>query len=281
MKYIVYTSLMPKLSSVYVCQQFGFKSSQFLGRCPECGTWNSLVEQVEVGSRVQGIGSRGRQKARGEGKITYLSEVEKQQFDRSSTGLGEFDRVLGGGIVPGSLVLVSGDPGIGKSTLLTQLALNSPVIARSEATKQSKSEIARLAEARAKRAALPAVARNDKGEVLYVAGEESAQQIKIRAERINPKADLAVLNETDVDVICETIKQFVGAPLVGARPNQGQRQAPPLQVIVDSIQTLETSDLNSVAGSVGQVRECAHRLQRVAKSLHVTIFLVGQYRSSW
>ncbi len=187
-----------------------------MGRCPECGTWNSLVEQIADNRR------QITEKSRETTKIIKLSEVEKQQYDRASTGLGEFDRVLGGGIVPGSLVLVSGDPGIGKSTLLTQLALDS------------------------------------RGYALYVAGEESAQQIKIRAERINPKADLAVLNETDVDVIYEVV----------------EREKPGL-VIVDSIQTLETTDLNSVAGSVGQVRECAHRLQKVAKALHVPIFLVG------
>lgn len=215
---------MPKFNSFYICQQCGYKSSQFLGKCPECDSWNSLVETVEEGNRVQGIGSRGKQKET-EVKIINLSEIEKQHYDRISCNIGEFDRVLGGGIVPGSVVLVSGDPGIGKSTLLLQLALelNSSV-----------------------------------GSVLYVAGEESAQQIKIRAERIKPKANLSVLNETDVDIIVEAI-----------------RHARPGLAIVDSVQTLQTSDLNGIAGSVGQVRECAHRLQQLAKSLHIPIFLVG------
>ena len=154
-------------------------------------------------------------------EIINLSNIKKTDFERVSTGLGEFDRVLGGGIVPGSLILVSGDPGIGKSTLLTQLSLNVK-------------------------------------SALYIAGEESAQQIKIRVDRINSKSDLAVLNETDVDAIIEAV----------------QREKPGL-VIIDSIQTLETTDLNSIAGSVGQVRESAHRLQMIAKALHIPIFLVG------
>lgn len=207
---------MAKSTSIYVCQQCGYQSPQFLGRCPECGVWNSFVEQIEqgLGSRVKGI---ERQKA----QIVNLADVEKTHYARLKSGFNEVDRVLGGGIVNGSIVLVAGDPGIGKSTLLTQIALTT--------TKS-----------------------------LYVAGEESAQQIKIRADRIKPKANLAVLNETDVDVISGVIEQM--------RPSL---------VIVDSIQTLETSDLNSVPGSVGQVRESAHRLQRVAKSTHVPVFLVG------
>lgn len=203
-----------------------------MGRCPECGTWNSLVEQVardKQGLRPNSL------RLQGNAKIIKLSEVEKQRFERVSTGLGEFDRVLGGGIVPGSLVLVSGDPGIGKSTLLTQLALGIGTTGQPLDTS-----------------------------ALYVAGEESAQQIKIRAERINPGADLAVLNETDVDVIVGKMEEVFS-----------QGEALDRLVIVDSIQTMETSDLSGVAGSVGQVRECAHRLQRVAKRLHIPIFLVG------
>lgn len=207
---------MARLTSFYVCQQCGFRSSQFLGKCPECQTWNSFVEQVE---ERQATGNRQQKKSTSE--IVHLSDIKQQSFDRLSSGMEEFNRVMGGGIVLGSIALISGDPGIGKSTLLTQLAINIP-------------------------------------NTLYVAGEESAQQIKIRVERISKKQDLAVLNETDVDVISSVTQQV----------------KPPL-VIIDSVQTLETQDLAGVPGSVGQVRECAHRLQRVAKALHVPILLVG------
>lgn len=207
---------MAKASSVYICQQCGYKSSQYLGKCPQCDSWNSMVETIEdkgIGDRVKGIV--------GKAEIINLSKIEKANYKRLDTGFEEFNRVLGGGVVAGSLVLVSGDPGIGKSTLLTQLALNSK-------------------------------------NALYIAGEESAQQIKIRVDRIQTNAKLAVLNEIDIDVIVGAIEQFQ-----------------PSLIIVDSIQTLETEDLESVPGSVGQVRESAHRLQRLAKNTHIPIFLVG------
>ncbi len=206
---------MSKAHSVYVCQQCNYHSSTFLGKCPQCDSWNSFVETVEetTGTRQKAI--------IGKTEIIDLSKIQKTDYKRLDTKFGEFNRVLGGGVVAGSLVLVSGDPGIGKSTLLTQLAINMD-------------------------------------QSLYVAGEESAQQIKLRVDRISPNQTLSVLNEVDVDAIISQIKEFK-----------------PSLVIVDSIQTLETQDLESVAGSVGQVRECAHRLQRIAKNLHVPIFLVG------
>src|SRR3989344_6803012 len=159
---------MAKTSSIYVCQQCGYRSPNFLGKCPECGTWNSLVEQVENKGKVQ---SEKAKRGVGSGEIINTRNIEKVNFNRLKTGIDEFDRVLGGGVVLGSLVLVSGDPGVGKSTLLTQLALNS---------KKS----------------------------LYVAGEESARQIKIRVDRIAENAHFSVLNEVDVDVILDHIEQF-------------------------------------------------------------------------
>lgn len=207
---------MPRSSSIYVCQQCGYKSPSFLGKCPECSSWNSLIEEVEDKK-----GLSNRIKSIGRAEIINLSDVNKKEYVRLSTGIDEFDRVLGGGIVLGSVVLVAGDPGIGKSTLLSQLSLNVP-------------------------------------NVLYVAGEESAQQIKIRVDRIKLGANLRVLNEVDVDLISSAIEQ-----------------EKPSLVIVDSIQTLETQDLTAAAGSVSQVKESAHRLQRIAKRLHTPIFIVG------
>lgn len=175
------------------------------------------MEEVEESHQQSAISRQIREKA----EIVDLSKIQKTDYQRLSTKLEEFDRCLGGGVVPGSLVLISGDPGIGKSTLLTQLALN---------------------------------IKN----TLYVAGEESAQQIKIRVDRMKPNASLTVLNEIDVDLICDLIKK-----------------TKPALAVIDSIQTLETADLESIAGSIGQVRESAQRLHEVAKSLHIPIFLVG------
>ncbi len=232
---------MPKVTSSYICQQCGYKSSQFLGKCPQCDSWNSFVETIEkvTGYRVQGTVEKA--------QITDLSKIQNMDYKRLDTGFEEFNRCLGGGVVLGSLCLVSGDPGIGKSTLLTQLALNinqlSAFSHQLSDNKQKKSEDRRL---------------TTDSSVLYIAGEESAQQIKLRVDRVQPGAQLAVLNETDIDVIRGVVEEFK-----------------PSLLIVDSIQTLETQDLESIAGSVGQVRECAHRLQRVAKALHVPVFLVG------
>lgn len=207
---------MSKHSSVYICQQCGYQSPSLLGKCPECGNWNSLVEQVVQNER-KNSNKRGITKP----NIIKLFDIDKSSYQRVSTKIDEFDRVLGGGMVLGSLVLVAGEPGIGKSTLLSHLGINIP-------------------------------------NTLYVAGEESPQQIRLRIERINPKADLSFIADTDVDSIIAGI----------------EAEKPSL-VIVDSIQTLETTDLTAAAGSVSQVRESAHRLQKVAKKMHVPIFIVG------
>lgn len=211
---------MAKLTSIFVCQQCGFQSPTFLGKCPECQSWASLVEQISD-FQPRGGGAKKQKERINKAEIINISDIKKQDYARLLTSIIEFDRVLGGGIVLGSVVLVAGDPGIGKSTLLSQLSIQLE-------------------------------------NTLYVAGEESAQQIKTRVDRLKPNAKLAVLNETDVDVIGGVIEQM----------------KPPL-VIVDSIQTMETTDLTAASGSISQVRECAHRLQKIAKRLHIPIFIVG------
>jgi len=218
---------MPRLKTLYVCQQCNFKTPQYLGKCPECGAWSSMVETVEevVSSSKSVTGTR--RIAFDQKSVVQLSDVEQSDFQRLSTKISEFDRVLGGGIVQGSVVLLAGDPGIGKSTLLSQLAIN-----------VNEAQI--------------------ENTILYVAGEESAQQIKLRIDRIQKGVNLQILNEVDVDVINQAIDSI--------RPNL---------VIIDSIQTMETGDLTAAAGSVSQVRETAHRLQRTAKKLQVPMFIVG------
>ena len=227
---------MSKQLTKYVCQQCGYESAGFLGRCPNCGTWNSLVETFfsETGS-----GKRGRVK-KGSTEPQNLSQIKTTSNQRLLTGAVEFDRVLGGGIVPGSVILLAGEPGIGKSTLLLQLAANLS-------------------------ANQP---QNQRSSVLYVSGEESPSQIKIRAERLGVKAQQAqrilFLAETDVEAILSSLEQM----------SQDPAKKPQI-VIIDSVQSLYTSDLTGTAGSVGQVRECATRLASFAKTYNVPIFFVG------
>jgi DNA repair protein RadA/Sms len=195
-----------------------------MGRCPDCGEWNTLVETV-----VEAKSSRARRMAlapTSQNQPQLLRDVVADGFARVSLAISELDRVLGGGLVPGSLVLIGGDPGIGKSTLLLQAS-------------------AALAMA--------------SGPVLYVSGEESAQQIKLRAERLGLTVDgLYLLTETNVDVIIGHIEQLN-----------------PRLVVVDSIQTTYVDELSSAAGSVSQVRESAARLMQVAKGHGVPVFLIG------
>ncbi|MFV9503447.1 MAG: DNA repair protein RadA [Oscillochloridaceae bacterium umkhey_bin13] len=214
---------MAKTRTIFLCQQCGAQQTRWMGKCPDCGTWDSLVEQVEArpGSRaaLRDSGSAGARPVR-------LRDVPTGGFARLPVFAEEFARVLGGGLVPGSVVLIGGDPGVGKSTLLTQVA-------------------ARFAA--------------DVGPALYVSAEESAQQIKLRAERLAlPGDDLFVYSETALETILGQIRQ--------TRPNL---------VIVDSIQTVYLEDLSSAAGSVSQVREGALRLMQLAKELGIPIFLVG------
>ena len=208
---------MAKAHSQYVCQQCGYSQVGWAGKCPNCGSWGSLVETFfEEGEKGE-----AREKKRVGGiKPVSLSSIPSRKTSRISTKISELDRVLGGGLVPGQVVLIAGEPGIGKSTLLLQLA--------------------------------------DKiGNTLYISGEESAGQVKVRADRLGVKSKtLRFLEETDVDSIIESM------------------EAPSL-IVVDSIQTMATDDLNGLAGSVGQVRECASRLLKKAKQDNIPLFLVG------
>ena len=209
--------------SKYVCQQCGYESTGWLGRCPNCGEWNTLVETVvSIGKKKE---TKGGNRTAVVSKPIKLSEIKSASIRRVSTKISELDRVLGGGLVPGQAVLIAGEPGIGKSTLLTQLAAQLSI----------------------------------QSSVLYVCGEESANQVKVRADRLGLKGvNIDLLEETDVDnVISQLDDSTVSA------------------IIVDSIQTMTTGDLSGMAGSVGQVRECANRLLHIAKAKNVPLFLVG------
>ena len=221
-----------KLKSVYVCSNCGETSPRWMGRCPSCGSWNTMNEDVVAEAPKAGTpAARQAAAARQEGVTTLtarrLSEISTtEEKSRILTGISELDRVLGGGIVTGSLVLVGGDPGIGKSTLLLQMC------------KQ-------LAEAGK--------------DVLYVSGEESVKQIKMRADRLGTfQKELFLLSETDLDIVTEVI---------------GRKK--PEIVIIDSIQTMYREEIGSAPGSVSQVRETTSTLMRLAKSLPVSIFIVG------
>ncbi len=219
---------MPKLKMIYFCTECGNESPRWAGRCPACDAWNTLVE--EPTSRKRGAAARGGRSVAGaasEGAPpARLAEIEGGDADRWRTGLNEFDFVLGGGVVPGSLVLVGGEPGIGKSTLLLQVA-----------------------------ARLEAAGRR----TLYVSGEESAAQVRLRADRLGAGAgDVLFLGETDLDAIL-------------ARASESN----PAALFVDSIQTVYTPDLEGAPGNVSQVRECAARLQRCAKERGTAVFIVG------
>ncbi len=217
-----------KTRTVFVCQQCGSTQLKWMGRCPDCGEWNSLVEAIESKPSRETSASR---LALPRSAPARLSEVKSDRHERIPMAMEEFGRVLGGGIVPGCLVLVSGDPGIGKSTLLTQVA---------------------------------AQTATTNGPVLYVSGEESAQQIKMRTDRLGLSSDqLHLLTETDLDEILAHIAQIK-----------------PTLAIVDSIQTVYLGELTSAAGSISQVRECAARLQGLAKQTGTSVFLVGHVTKS-
>jgi DNA repair protein RadA/Sms len=213
---------MAKIKSIYSCTQCGGQSVKWQGQCPHCLEWNTLIEQVpepvvKNTNRFAALASVGH--------VQLLGEVTAEEMPRISTGIDEFDRVLGGGLVPGAVVLIGGDPGIGKSTLLLQ------VLANLSGTLNT----------------------------LYVSGEESAQQIALRAKRLLLDArSLRLLPEIQLEKIQTTI--------MADKPDV---------VVIDSIQTVYSEQLSSAPGSVAQVRECAAQLTRIAKSHNITIILVG------
>ncbi len=221
---------MPRYKTSYVCQKCEFQSVQWLGKCPNCGGWNSFLEDVQLSKPVK--------PSRAQPLLNLdlpdiepisLAQVAKKEFFRVPTTLSEFDRVLGGGVVPGSLVLIGGEPGIGKSTILLQIAM--------------------------------IVAAHAGQTVYYISGEESPQQIKIRAERIGEIPEKVIIyNQTDIDQVLEFLNK---------------QEKDNRIVIIDSVQTVSTTDIESPQGTVSQVKEVVARLVRFAKQTHTPIFIVG------
>lgn len=210
---------MAKSVTEFICSECGASSPRWLGKCPACGKFNTMVEEIIKPAATQ----KTAQKTVYGGRAKPLSEITFEKYNRTSSGISEFDNVLGGGIVKGSLVLIGGDPGIGKSTLLTQISAH--------LSKENK--------------------------VLYFSAEESCSQVKLRTQRLNLNSDkLLIINETCIDGL--------EAELDGVE-----------FCIIDSIQAVYTDELSSSAGSVGQVRECATKLMRIAKSRGITFFIVG------
>lgn len=215
-----------KSSTSFVCENCGYDSPAFMGKCPECNSWNSLRE-----IKIQNVNSKSKS-ANFPSRVLNtlpkkLHEIKFQETDRFTSGFTEMDGVMGGGIVPGAVALLAGDPGIGKSTLLLQLALN---------------------------------ISKEKNEVLYISGEESEQQIKLRANRLtsNKNNHLLLLSLSNTDAIVNVIDEVK-----------------PKLVIIDSIQTMESENLTGLSGSVGQVRYAAMEFIRVAKRLNISVIIVG------
>lgn len=210
---------MANIKKQFLCTNCGNSTPRWQGRCPQCGEWNTLEEQI-----VKANSSLSKANSALSGSVLKLADVPEHSQARFSSGVTEFDSVLGGGIVSGSLVLLGGDPGIGKSTLALQLANN--------------------------------ISANNS--VLYVSGEESAQQIKLRASRLRSGGEIAVLTETDLDVAVATI--------ISAKPKL---------VIIDSIQTLNSQSVNGVVGGVSQLSYATNTLMRLAKEHGIAIILIG------
>ena len=206
--------------TVFVCNECGYESSKWLGKCPACNSWNTFFEQ-----KIDTVIENGVKKIKERQEPKKLNSYEGKEAIRINTGIDELDRVLGGGLVKGSLVLLGGEPGIGKSTLILQLC------------DKIKGE----------------------GKVLYVSGEESAEQIKIRADRLGiNNDDILFLGETDIDIVKENIEEMQ-----------------PKLVIIDSIQTMYSDELTAAAGSVSQVREITSQIMRICKSKQITTIIIG------
>ncbi len=213
---------MAKQKTVYFCQSCGMESSKWMGQCPSCGEWNTFAEEAVTVKKGSASVSRREIHA----KATRLNDIKAAGEERFSTGIAELDRVLGGGIVPGSMILVGGDPGIGKSTLLLQVCKT--------LSERHKS-------------------------ILYVSGEESLQQIKLRAERIGEFSDtLSLLCETNLEIVDEIVRRDL-----------------PQILVIDSIQTMYSEHVTSAPGSVSQVRESTGSLLQMAKVLGIAVFIIG------
>lgn len=215
---------MAKIKSVFTCQQCGYESVGLLGKCPSCAAWNSFVEEVKDDSTV--IKNKIIKNILPENMPKNIREIKSGENERFKTNLKELDRVLGGGIVKGSLTLISGDPGIGKSTLLLQTANN---------------------------------IASYYGKVLYISGEESEEQIKIRGDRLGAAANnLFIVSATNLD----TIEAYI-------------EKIQPVFVVIDSIQTMYKEEVTSAPGSVSQVRECSNQLMRIGKKSNIPLFIVA------
>ena len=211
---------MSKAKTVFVCSECGYESAKWLGKCPGCNSWNSFYEEKVVETK-----STSSKEKKESSKPQVLNEVSGKKEVRTSTGIGELDRVLGGGLVKGSLVLLGGEPGIGKSTLVLELC--------------------------------DKITGN--GKVLYISGEESAEQVKLRADRLGIKNNnIMFLGETDIDVIEQSILEIQ-----------------PKLVVVDSIQTMYSEEITSAAGSVSQVREITARIMRISKGHQISTIIIG------
>ncbi|MCD8027054.1 MAG: DNA repair protein RadA [Clostridiales bacterium] len=212
-----------KTKSVYICSQCGYESPKWYGKCPSCGEWNTMNEEVKDTSKTAATAQKRSFSAYS--KPDSIDEISTEDEHRYDTGSKELNRVLGGGIVKGSLILLGGDPGIGKSTVLMQICQY----------------------------------MGDTLKILYISGEESKRQLKLRAIRLGVTSpNLFVMTETDVEIVCEQI-----------------RTVKPDIVMVDSIQTMNLTELNSSPGSITQVRECTNMLMRTAKGCDIPMFIVG------